>query len=111
MKQKEKEQQNEKRAVPDEVTVTHEHFDRNMVQVNSFLILNIYWSLLLTFSIQGMGKDGLDNLQTVKLNDMSPLPQPRSESVTKSEENKNSTMSRRDPSARYSDICLQGEEN
>ena len=33
MKQKEKEQKNEKTAVPDEVTVTHEHFDRNMVQV------------------------------------------------------------------------------
>ena len=68
-------------------------------------------SVIYFFTFKGMGKDGLDNLQTVKLNDMSPLPQPRSESVTKSEENKNSTMSRRDPSARYSDICLQGEEN
>ena len=58
-----------------------------------------------------MGKDGLDNLQTVKLNDMSPLPQPRSESVTKSDEAKNSTMSRRDPSARYSDIRLPDEKN
>ena len=62
--------------------VSHETFDRNCVR--------------------GMGKDGLDNLQTVKLNEMSPLPLPRTENVTKHD--KTSTMSKRDPSARYSDV-------
>jgi len=61
--------------------VSHETFDRNCVR--------------------GMGKDGLDNLQTVKLNEMSPLPLPRTENVTN---DKTSTMSKRDPSARYSDV-------
>jgi len=55
--------------------------------------------------VKGMGKDGLDNLQTVKLNEMSPLPQPRTESVTNTTE-KSSSMSKRDPSARYSDLKL-----
>ena len=61
-----------------------------------------------------MGKDGLDNLQTVKLNEMSPLPQPKTESVTNDKSgssrgdatDKSGTMSKRDPSARYSDLKL-----
>lgn len=59
--------------------------------------------------VKGMGKDGLDNLQTVKLNEMSPLPLPRTESVTKTAD-KTSSMSKRDPSARYSDMKLPEHE-
>jgi len=51
-----------------------------------------------------MGKDGLDNLQTLKANALSPLPQPRSESVTKE-----STLGRRSHTARYTDIKISDE--
>jgi hypothetical protein len=63
-------------------------------------------------NVMGMGKDGLDNLQTVKLSEMSPLPLPRTESVTKTSEpktDKSGTMSKRNPNARYSDVKITAE--
>lgn len=56
-------------------------------------------------TVVGMGKDGLDNLQTLKANALSPLPQPRSESVTKE-----STLGRRSHTARYTDIKISDEQ-
>ena len=63
--------------------------------------------------VQGMGRDGCDNLQTCAMNEHSPLPQPKTGGVTTAtastvvvKETKAKTRSR-DLSARYSDVKLE----
>ena len=84
-KQEEKKAPEEKESKTTDGNTDHKYFDKK--------------------TVVGMGKDGLDNLQTLKANALSPLPQPRSESVTKE-----STLGRRSHTARYTDIKIDTKE-